>query len=125
MNSTSSRPGYPVPSLAARNLGRPGGARSPSSPRGSRRARLGVEELEGRRLLSLAVLEILNKSTYTINFDFRWTPSSAWTAYTEAPGQGEILWTSDSSSLRPQALYDTTTSSGSQTTVNLAQGYGE
>ena len=48
----------------------------------------------------------------------RWTPSSAWTAYTEAPGQGEVLWTTYSTSLAPQALYNTSTSAGSQVTVN-------
>ena len=42
-----------------------------------------LEGIENRCLLSLAVLEILNHSTYTITFDFRWTPSSAWSTYTE------------------------------------------
>jgi hypothetical protein len=72
-----------------------------------------------------AVLEIQNKSTYTITFDFRWSSSSAWTSYTEGPGQGEIFWTTYSSTLTPQALYDTTTSAGSQITVSLAQGYSQ
>jgi hypothetical protein len=84
-----------------------------------------VEGFEDRCLLSFAVVEIQNSSTYNINFSFRWTPSSSWTSYTEGPGQGEILWTTYSTGLTPQALYDTTTWSGSQTTVNLAQGYGE
>ena len=72
-----------------------------------------------------AVLEIQNKSSYTITFDFRWSPNSAWTAYTESPGQGELLWTNYSSSLTPQVLYDTTPSPFSQTTVTLVQGYGQ
>ena len=72
-----------------------------------------------------AVTEVLNESTYNITFDFRWTPSSSWTAYTESPGQGEIFWTTYSDSLTPQVLYDTTTSPDSQTTVWLEQGYGQ
>src|SRR5208282_2667167 len=58
-------------------------------------------------------------------FDFRWSNSSRWTNVTEAPGQGEIFWTAYSTSLKPQVLYDTTTSAYSQTTVNLVQGYNE
>jgi hypothetical protein len=93
--------------------------------RGKRRFRPGLEGIEDRCLLSLAVVEIQNKSTYTITFNFRWTDSSSWTSYTEAPGQGEILWTSYSSFLTPEASYNTTTWSGSATTVTLAQGYGQ
>jgi hypothetical protein len=92
---------------------------------GNRRFRPAVEGIEDRCLLSVAVVEIRNKSTYTLTFNFRWTDSSSWTSYTEAPGQGEILWTSYSSFLTPEASYDTTTWSGSQTTVTLAQGYGQ
>ena len=84
-----------------------------------------LEGIENRCLLSLAVLEIENQSTYNITFDFRWTPSSAWTTYPKAPGQGRIFWTGYSTSLAPQALYNTTTSAGSQTTVNLVQGYNQ
>lgn len=84
-----------------------------------------VDGLESRRLLSVAVAEVLNKSSYNINFDFRWTPSSPWSAYTEAPGQGEIFSTSYSSSLTPQVLYNTSTAANSQVTVNLVQGYGQ
>jgi len=84
-----------------------------------------MEIVENRSLLSLAVVEVLNKSTYNVSFDFRWTPSSSWTAYTESPGQREIFWTTYSDYLTPQVLYDTTTSSSSQTTVSLAQGYGQ
>ena len=43
-----------------------------------------LEGIENRCLLSLAVLEIANHSTYNITFDFRWTPSSAWSTYSEA-----------------------------------------
>ena len=83
-----------------------------------------LESLEGRRLLTQAVVEILNKSTYNITFSFRWDASSAWTSYSEAPGQYELLWADDSGSLAPEAQYNTSTFAGSQTTVNLAQGYG-
>ncbi len=84
-----------------------------------------VDDLESRQLLSVAVVEILNKSTYNVAFDFRWTPSSSWSVVTEAPGQGELFWTGYSSALTPQALYNTTSSSSSQILVNLAQGYGQ
>ena len=84
-----------------------------------------LEGIENRCLLSLAVLEIANHSTYNITFDFRWTPSSAWSTYSEAPSQGRIFWTGYSTSLAPQALYNPTTSAGSQTTVNLVQGYNQ
>ncbi len=77
------------------------------------------ESVEERRLMSVAVLEILNESKYTVGFDFRWTPSSAWTAYTEAPGQGQVLYTTTSSSLNPQALFNPTTVAGNETTVTL------
>jgi hypothetical protein len=75
--------------------------------------------------MSAAVVEILNQSKYNVGFDFRWTPSSAWTAYTEAPGQGEILDTTYSSSLTPQALFNPTTVAGNETTVSLTQGYNQ
>jgi len=84
-----------------------------------------LESIENRCLLSVAVLEILNQSTYTVSFDFRWTPSSSWNAYSEQPGHYSIFWTGYSTSLAPQALYNTTTSAGSQTTVNLVQGYNQ
>lgn len=72
-----------------------------------------------------AVVSITNDSTYTITFGFRWTPTDSWNTYTEEPGQGEIFWTPYSNNLTPQALYDATTSPGSQLDVSLAQGYGE
>ena len=50
-----------------------------------------------------AVLSVQNQSNYTITFDFRWTPSSSWTTYTEVPGQGEIFSTG-TRPLSPQAL---------------------
>jgi peptidase A4-like protein len=84
-----------------------------------------LEGIENRCLLSTAVLEILNQSSYIITFDFRWSSSSRWTNVTERPGQGEIFWTAYSTSLTPQVLYNTTTSAFSQTTVNLVQGYNE
>ena len=84
-----------------------------------------LENIEDRCLLSSAVVEIENQSTYNVTFEFRWTPSSAWTAYTEAPGQSEVISTAYSASLTPQVLYDTTTSRRSQTTVNLVQGYSD
>jgi hypothetical protein len=82
-----------------------------------------VEGIEDRCLLSTAVLGILNQSNYTLTFGFRWTPSSAWAYYTESPGQGTTFSTGYSNYLSPQALYNTTTSSGSQTTINLSQAY--
>ncbi len=82
-----------------------------------------LEAVEDRCLLSLAVLEIQNNSTYNITFDFRWSSSSAWSQYTEGPGQGRNFWTGYSNSLSPQVIYDTSSYSGSQTTVFLAQGY--
>ena len=84
-----------------------------------------LEGIENRCLLSTAVLEILNQSSYIITFDFRWSSSSRWTNVTERPGQGEVFWTAYSTSLTPQVLYNTTTSAFSQTTVNLVQGYNE
>ena len=89
----------------------------------TKRIRPTVDGLESRELLSLAVVEVLNNSSYNVNFDFRWSPSSSWTAYSEKPGAGQIFWNSYSTSYQPQVLYNTTTSSGSQTTVNLSQGY--
>ena len=83
------------------------------------------ESIEDRCLLSLAVLEVQNESTFNVNFEFRWTAASPWTSYTETPGQYEILWTGYSTSLTPQVLYNTTTSSNSQTTCSLVQGYTE
>ena len=72
-----------------------------------------------------AVVSITNHSSYTVGFDFRWTPSSPWTLYTEAPGQTEIFSTTYSSGLTPQAYFDPTTTAGNDTLVTLAQGYGE
>jgi hypothetical protein len=94
-------------------------------PKTKRRFRPQVEDVESRCLLSTAVVEVLNRSSYNITFGFRWTPSSTWSYYTERPGQGELFWTSFSNSLTPQVLYNTTTSPSSQTTINLAQGYGQ
>jgi hypothetical protein len=84
-----------------------------------------VDTLETRQLLSVAVVDVLNKSSYTITADFRWTPSSSWSQFKEAPGQGEIFWTSYSTTLSPQVLYNNSTASTSQVTNSLAQGYGE
>jgi hypothetical protein len=84
-----------------------------------------LERVEDRCLLSLAVLEIENQTTYNITFEFRWTPTSSWTTYTETPGYYEILWADYSTSLAPQVHYNTTTSPDSQTTVNLVQGYNQ
>jgi hypothetical protein len=90
------------------------------------RIRPRLDGLEDRCLLTtLAVVEVLNQSSYNLTFDFRWTPSSSWTQVTEAPGAGELFWTNYASNLTPQAYYNTTTASNSGTTVNLAQGYGE
>jgi hypothetical protein len=91
----------------------------------TRRFRPRVESIEDRCLLSQAVVDIANESTYTITFNFRWTSSSSWTPVTETPGQDELLWTTYTSGLTPQVSYDTTSSAGSGTTVTLAQGYGE
>jgi hypothetical protein len=84
-----------------------------------------VDGLEARQLLAVAVVEVLNQSSYNITYDFRWTTSSSWTQITERPGAGELFWTNYSTSLTPQVLYDTTTSSNSQTTDTLTNGYGE
>ena len=84
-----------------------------------------LEGIENRCLLSVAVLEIANHSTYNITFDFRWIPSSAWSTYSEAPGKGEIFWTTYSSSLSPQVLYDTSSSPSSRTDCSLSQGYSQ
>jgi hypothetical protein len=84
-----------------------------------------LEYIESRCLLSVAVLEILNASVQPVSFQFRWTDSSAWTAYTETPGQDGILSTTYSTSLTPQVLYSATSASGSKTTDSLTQGYGE
>ena len=93
---------------------------------GKRELRPRVDQFEDRCLLSsLAVVDLQNQSSYKITYDLRWTPGSAWTAYTEAPGQSQIISTAYSASLTPQVEYNKTTSLGSQTIVNLAQGYGQ
>jgi hypothetical protein len=93
--------------------------------RGHRKTRFRpqVETVEGRQLLSTAVVEVLNQSSYKLTFDFRWGSNYAWTAVNEAPGQGYLFWTTYSNSLHPQVIYAPTTSPGSQMTVSLAQGY--
>ena len=92
---------------------------------GKRGFRPQLEGIENRCLLSAAVLEIENQSTYNITFDFRWIPSSAWSQDSERHGQGVIFSTAYSPSLEPQAFYNTTMSAGSGTTVNLVQGYNQ
>jgi Peptidase A4 family len=87
--------------------------------------RPGYDRLEPRCLLSSAVIDIENNSRSEVRFAFRWSPSSAWTVYTEAPGQSEVLSTTYSSSLKPQVLYDRTASSRSLTKVTLQHGYGD
>ncbi len=72
-----------------------------------------------------AVVSVQNSSSHTITFGFRWTSSSSWTLYTEAPGQSEIFWTTYSSSLSPQVLYDTSSAPNSQTDCSLTQGYNQ
>jgi Peptidase A4 family len=91
---------------------------------GKRKLRPRVEQIEDRCLLSTAVVDITNQSSFNITFDFRWSPSNRWTPITEAPGQGVEIYTSNSSTLKPQVRYDTTTSSRSETTVTLANGFG-
>ncbi len=81
--------------------------------------------MEPRCLLSTAVIDIENNSQETVTFKFRWSPSSAWTTYTEAPGQSEVITTAYSASLKPQVLYDKTASPSSKTKVTLQHGYGE
>ena len=90
-----------------------------------RRSRPRVEDLENRRLLSQAVVEIENESTYTVKFGFQWTTYSTPQFYTVAPGHYELLWATYSSAFTPEVTYNTTTASNSQTVVRLAQGYGE
>jgi hypothetical protein len=86
------------------------------------------DQLESRSLLSTAVVDIENTSAYDISFAFRWSPGSAWTVYTEAPGQSEVLSTTDSKSVKPQVLYDATAPNGSPTeqtlAVNVIRGNG-
>ena len=86
------------------------------------RFRPNFEGVEDRCLMSVAVVEILNESKYNVGFDFRWTPSSAWSSFSEAPGQGEILSTAYSSNLTPQAYFNPTTSPGNDTVVTMARG---
>ncbi len=93
--------------------------------RTKRRVQPRVVGLEDRRLLSLAVVEILNKSTYNVTFEFQWTPSSTPKVYSLTPNQYELIWASYSSAYTPQVVYNTTSSPSSQTIVRLAQGYGE
>jgi Peptidase A4 family len=83
------------------------------------------DQLESRCLLSLAVIDIENNSPHDVTFAFRWSPSSKWTFYTEAPGQSEVISETYSSSLKPQVLYDKTASSRSETKVTLEHGYGD
>ena len=75
--------------------------------------------------MALAVLDIQNSSNYDVGFDFRWSSSSPWTYYSEAPGQSQVISTNYSSSLSPQALYDMTPSPYSEVEVSLVQGYSE
>jgi hypothetical protein len=91
----------------------------------TRRFRPSVDNLGQRCLLSVAVAEVVNNSTYNITAEFRWTPSSSWTTFTEARGQGELFWTSYANNLTPQVLYNTSSSPSSQTLCTLAQGYGQ
>ncbi len=71
------------------------------------------DQLESRSLLSTAVIDIENTSSYDISFAFRWSPHSAWTVYTEAPGQSEVLSTTRSGSAKPQVVYEAKVSTGS------------
>lgn len=92
--------------------------------RPARRLQPAVNALEDRQLLSVAATEIVNSSSYNVTALMRWTPSSAWTRFTEAPGQGLIFSTPTSSTLVPQVQYCPSVSSSAATTVNL-QGFGE
>jgi hypothetical protein len=92
---------------------------------GKKELRPRLECIESRCLLSVAVLEILNASVQPVSFEFRWTPSSAWTAYTETPGQEGVVSTAYPTSLTPQVRYSATSASGSKTIDSLTQGYGE
>jgi hypothetical protein len=94
-------------------------------PRQTRRARPIVDDLESRCLLSQAVAEVVDNSSYKITANFRWTPSSSWTQFTESPGQGQIFWNGYSNTLTPQVLVNTTSVAGSQTTYTLSEGYGQ
>ncbi len=93
--------------------------------RRSRPIRPVVDQLGDRCLLSVAVIEVLNKSSYNVTANFRWTPSSSWTKFTETPGQGELFWNTYSNGYAPQVQFNTTTSASSQTTLTLGQGYGQ
>jgi len=83
-----------------------------------------VENVEGRQLLSTtAVVEVLNQSSSKLTFEFRWASNDAWQSMTESPGQGELFYNNYSTTLTPQVQYNHTTSTSSQTLVNLSQGY--
>jgi hypothetical protein len=84
-----------------------------------------VGDLEDRRLMSVAVVEVLNRSSYNVTASYRWSPTSAWSTFKEAPGQGMLFWANMSGSLAPQVFCNTTTSAGSQMTFTLVQGYGQ
>ena len=83
------------------------------------------DELEPRSLMTLAVLDVANVSSYDITFGFQWTPGSTERYYTLRPDYEEVFSTTYSSSLTPQVTYDTTTSPSSTTTQPLTEGYGE
>lgn len=83
------------------------------------------DQLESRCLLSLAVLEIQNNSSFDITFGFRWTYNGRWTSISETPGQDQILTTTYASNLTPEVEYDLTPSPYSLTEVSLVQGYGD
>lgn len=84
------------------------------------------ERIEDRCLLSVAVVDLVNATSHPVSFEYRWTSSSAWTSYTETPGQETVLSTAYSTTLAPQVQYSPTSSWGSKPTTDaLVQGYGE
>src|SRR5438094_62922 len=84
-----------------------------------RRFRPGLEACESRCLLSTAVLDITNQSTYTVTFNFRWNSSSTWTKVVEAPNQGYYWYTTYTSSLSPQVMFNPTPGSSYQKIYTL------
>ena len=100
------------------------GTMTAQTTRRTREFRPRLTDLEDRRLLSVAVVEVGNQSSYNITASYRWSSTSSWTTFTESPGQGMLFWTNNTGNLTPQVRYNTTSQSSSQTTYTLAQGYG-
>ncbi len=89
------------------------------------RIRPRLEALENRSMLSLAALDISDETTQQIRFKFRWSPTSSWTSYTEAPGDTLALTTPYEKTLTPQVVYGSSTPSESTAVYTFPQGYSK